>query len=522
MGKGDVFFLLGANPASNHPRLMTLLADLKQRGGKVVVVNPLKETGLVRFRVPSRLGSLLRGTSIADIYIQPHIGGDIAFLTGVAKGVLEQGGIDDTFVNVHCEGWDDFRAMLEGVQWDGIVSLSAWRAIRSTPWRTCTPVLRTRYSPGRWGITHHQYGVQNVQAIANLALQRGMVGRPQAGLLPIRGHSNVQGIGSVGVTPALKRSVLDALDRELGITTPDSEGDGHDGLHGGRCRRKGQSGLLCRRQSLWLESGLRIRRTLSPEPGDGGLPVDNLEHRPHPGERQRDAGLPVLARDEEHQPTTQESMFNFVRLSDGGPERHQGPRSEVDVIAGIGERIDRRGTLDWNSFRRHSNIRDAIARVVPATKPSRTSSNQRQSSRSEAGRFTSRGLPPIAAGARFHAVDIPGLRGADGELRLMTVRSEGQFNTVVYEEEDLYRGQERRDVILLSGDDIRRRGLRVDQPVTVVGEAGKMEGILVRETDITPGNAVMYYPEANVLLSRAVDPASKTPSFKGALVSIEA
>ena len=123
--------------------------------------------------------------------------------------------------------------------------------------------------------------------------------------------------------------------------------------------------------------------------------------------------------------------------------------------------------------------------------------------------------------ARFHAVDVPALAGGNGHLRLMTVRSEGQFNTVVYEDEDIYRGQDRRDVIMMNKEDIERMGLVLDQPVTVKSDTGALGKILVRVCDIPPGNAAMYYPEANTLVPRKIDPASRTPAFKGALVTVE-
>ena len=521
LGKGDVFFLIGANPASNHPRLMTMLSDLKRRGGRVVVVNPMKETGLVRFRVPSRIGSLLRGTRIADIYVQPHIGGDVAFLIGVAKAVLDSGAVDDTFVAEHCDGWDEYRTMLESAKWDEVVASSG--VDRQTIETVAKAYSEAPNAVFAWamGITHHQHGVQNVQAIANLAMTRGMLGRPGAGLLPIRGHSNVQGIGSVGVTPGLKKSVLDALDKELGVKAPDTAGmdtmacmvaaaEGHSRVGfcvGGNLFGSNPDSDFAARSLQNLEMVVYLSTTL------------NTGHIL--GRGKETLVLPVLARDEEQQPTTQESMFNFVRLSDGGPERHRGPRSEVDLITEIGERIDRSGVLDWSSFRRHSTIREAIARVIPGYRAIEDIAETKSEFQIEGRTFHEPRFTTDTGRARFHATAMPELRGSSDELRLMTVRSEGQFNTVVYEEEDLYRGQERRDVILLSRHDISRRGLSVDQPVTVVGEAGRMSHILVREIDITPGNAVMYYPEANVLLSRAIDPASKTPSFKGALVSIE-
>jgi anaerobic selenocysteine-containing dehydrogenase len=232
--------------------------------------------------------------------------------------------------------------------------------------------------------------------------------------------------------------------------------------------------------------------------------------------------LPVLARDEEPQATTQESMFNYVRLSDGGPARHQGPRSEVSILASIGRRtLGDDGPLDWRCAEDHSHIRRLIAAVIPGYQEV----GDIDASKAEfhipgrvlhAPRFDTPG-----GRALFKAHPIPSRPSlAANQLRLMTVRSEGQFNTVVYEEHDLYRGQGRRDVILMHTEDLRRLGLAADQPVTVRSETGALTNVLARPFDIAPGCALMYYPEANALVPQAVDPRSKTPAFKSAAVSV--
>ena len=232
--------------------------------------------------------------------------------------------------------------------------------------------------------------------------------------------------------------------------------------------------------------------------------------------------LPVLARDEEPQPTTQESMFNYVRLSDGGPQRHVGPRSEVEVIARIaGAVLGESGPIDWKTMADTGRIREAIAQSFPAASRSARSTTRNRSSRSAGEPFTRRTSRTPNGRANLHVHDLPELRGDDRTLRLMTVRSEGQFNTVVYEDYDLYRGVEGRDVILLHPEDIARLGLHADQRVTVSSTTGSMPEVrVVPFRQIRTGNALMYYPEANVLVSRSVDPQSKTPAFKNVLVEI--
>ena len=220
----DLVFLLGGNPASNHPRLMRTLMEVRRRGGHVIVINPVRETGLVNFRIPSDVKSLLFGSEIASLYLKPHIGGDIALMMGITKIVLERRGTDDAFIASSTEGFDEFKALAEQSTWEQIESKSG--VSRQEIEQAAKLYLASKSTVFAWtmGITHHHHGVENVQMIVNLALLRGMVGRPHAGLLPIRGHSNVQGIGSMGVTPVLKDKVFDALQREFGVKLPTKPG----------------------------------------------------------------------------------------------------------------------------------------------------------------------------------------------------------------------------------------------------------------------------------------------------------
>jgi anaerobic selenocysteine-containing dehydrogenase len=233
--------------------------------------------------------------------------------------------------------------------------------------------------------------------------------------------------------------------------------------------------------------------------------------------------LPVLARDEEPQPTTQESMFNFVRLSDGGPSRVPGPRSEIQVIAELGERLLGDSTaVSWPAMKETNTIREWISRVVPGYGAVRDIA-QTKHEFEIAGRVFHEpkfNTPDGKAGLFTHT--LPELVGrGENELRMMTVRSEGQFNTVVYEEEDLYRGQERRDLILMHPDDLVRLGLENDQPVIIRSSVGELRGYLARGYKwIRPGNSLMYYPEANELVPRTLDPRSKTPAFKAVVINV--
>jgi molybdopterin-dependent oxidoreductase alpha subunit len=519
--KADLFFLIGGNPASNHPRLMRTLMLIRRRGGKVIVINPVKEVGLVNFRVPSDLRSLLFGSPIASLYVQPHIGGDIALLTGVAKRVLERNSAAWDFIAQATEGFDDYLRLLETISWDDIETGAG--VTRSTIEAITDLYLAAKNVVFGWtmGITQHAHGVANVQSIVNLALLRGMVGRPSAGLLPIRGHSNVQGVGSMGVAPKLKQAMFDRLESALGVQLPTTPG-----LDTMGCMKAAERGDV--RAAFCLGGNLYGS---NPDAKFAARALNKLDfvtylstslNTGHVWGRGRETLiLPVRTRDEECQHTTQESMFNYVRLSDGGKPRHSGPRSEVEVITAFAHAILGDKPVDWTAMQQHDQIRSFIARIVPGHEKM-VDIDRTKEEFHIGGRILHTGVFPTKSGrARFTPRPIPSVRADERHLRLMTVRSEGQFNTVVFEEEDIYRGQERRDVILINAQDITRLGLRVDQSVTVRSEVGAMHGIRVRAFQIRAGNALMYYPEANALVPTTTDPDSKTPAFKSVVVTLE-
>jgi molybdopterin-dependent oxidoreductase alpha subunit len=362
----DLLVLIGGNPASNHPRLMRSMIDLRRRGGRVVVINPLREVGLVNFRVPSDIRSLLFGSKIADEYLQPHIGGDIALLTGLAKVILELGATDEPFIAAHTEGLDAFRARVDSTSWREIERDSG--IPRQTIARIACLYAASKNTVFAWtmGITHHEHGVHNVRAIANLALLRGMLGRPGAGLLPLRGHSNVQGMGSMGAVPELKPPILKAIEDKLGLSLPRTPG-----LDTLACARRAAEGRT--RFAMHLGGNLfgscPDSAAAQAALNKIGLTVflsTTLNTGHIRGRGRESIILPVLARDEDPQATTQESMFNYVRLSDGGRPRHAGPRPEVSVIASIaGAVLGDSHPANFPDMERHASIRRFIADTIP-------------------------------------------------------------------------------------------------------------------------------------------------------------
>jgi len=221
--------------------------------------------------------------------------------------------------------------------------------------------------------------------------------------------------------------------------------------------------------------------------------------------------LPVLARDEEEQITTQESMFNFVRRSSGGVARHFGPRSEVSVIAELAHSAI--GVIQWEQFQDYASIRSLIAKCVDGFDPE-------EEHHIKGRTFHKPEFSTPSGKVIAHDVELkPSSVLDDGQLRLMTIRSEGQFNTVVYEEEDVFRNQTRRDIVLMNAEDITELGFEENKTVLVRGDSGELQ-VTVRSFDVKRGNCAMYFPEANVLLSTKIDAESKTPLFKGAIVEL--
>jgi molybdopterin-dependent oxidoreductase alpha subunit len=378
------------------------------------------------------------------------------------------------------------------------------------------------------GLTHHRFGVDNIQALANLMLGRGWLGRPGVGLLPIRGHSNVQGVGSMGVTPSMKESFAARMRELYGIEPGPVEGKDTYACMAAAQRGEMDAAFLLGGNLLganpdraWSEQALgRIPFTLT------------LSTKLNTGHALRRGGtrivLPVLARDEEPQRTTQESMFNFVRMSDGGEAELRGGdavgaelRSEVQVIASLARRILPPDRFDWASLEEHASLREAVSSTVPGYGALRELDEGGAEFQIGGRSFHRPRFATEDGRANCRVTPVPHWKPAAGKFRLMTLRSEGQFNSVVYEEEDLYRGGAPRDALLISRADLTQLGLPGGARVIVRSECGEMSARL-HLADLPAGNLAMYYPEANLLVPRRLDARSKTPAFKSVEVSVEA
>jgi len=523
----DLIFLVGANPASNHPRFLRTLMNVRRRGGQIIVINPARERGLENFSVPSDLRSLLFGSEIASLYLQPHIGGDIALFTGIAKALFDLAEsnpsiLSQEFIANHTKNFAELKNDIKNTPWEALETSSG--ISRKEIEKTAQIFSKSKNTVFAWamGITHHSFGVDNVQSIVNLALMRGMVGRKHAGLLPLRGHSNVQGIGSVGFTPQLKKAILENLKSKFPVTLPSESGLDTlacmEAAHLGKFKFAWNLG-----GNLYGSNPDSTFATEALAKIDFTLYLNTTLNQGHfLGRGKTTVILPVVARDEEPEPTTQESMFSFIRLSEGGPARYFGPRSEVKIISEIAEKVLSTDPLPWDKFGKTKNIRQVMGEVIPGFDAIKDIDATGKEFHIE-GRILHNPKFPISGGkANFKVCPIPAVRkNSQNRFILMTVRSEGQFNTVVYDTNDRYRGISGRNVVLMNKSDMTTLGLLENNKVTIKNQTGVMTGQKAIAYPIKEGNIMMYYPESNVLVPRNSDPQSKTPSFKSIEVFLE-
>ncbi|RYE45257.1 MAG: FdhF/YdeP family oxidoreductase [Hyphomicrobiales bacterium] len=515
----DLIFVIGANPSSNHPRFIHMLKHCRDRGGDVIVINPAKEPGLVKFAVPKSPTSMLSGgTEIASDYLQPRIGSDIALFKGLMKAVLTIGAEDQSFIAQHTEDFEALRADLEAVSWAEIEAITGLS--QAAIERVATRYANRQNVVFAWGMgmTHHLHGVENVEAIANLALLRGMIGKRYSGLLPLRGHSNVQGIGTIGVKPVVSEQVFVAMEQAFGVKL--GRAKGLDTMAGLEAAARGEiDSAVIMGGNLWGATPDTAFASRAMEAIGFKLFLTTTLNRGHVhglGEGEV-LILPVTARDEEWSPTTQESMFNFVRLSDGGIERLDNVRPETVILCDLAKLLVPDSPVPFERFKEHRQVREVIAKVVPGLEQL---ADIDVAKREFHIKHRVMHAPEFGtADGKAHFVVTP-LPKAAAPLTLATVRSEGQFNTIIYEEQDSYRLKAGRDAIFLNREDMAAFGVRDGQRVTIASDTGRMEGTAMA-FDLPRGSALAYYPEANVLCGTAVDPRSKTPAFKSVPVWIE-
>ncbi|MBG10743.1 MAG: histidine kinase, partial [Gammaproteobacteria bacterium] len=439
---------------------------------------------------------------------------------------LDRDGVELQFVKEHTEGFEAYREFVEQTQWQDIVRESG--VVRETITEISEIYHASQRTVMAWGmgLTHHYNGSENIEAVISLALLRGMVGGHGKGLLPLRGHSNVQGVSSVGLTPTIKNQVMSALERELRIQLP---------------KIKGMDTLACVQAAAAgkIDFALLLGGNLFSANPDSRFSAGALNRIPFKvmlnstlnethlnGVEGENLILPVRVRDEEKQSTTQESMFNFVRLSDGGFDRLPSLQSEVELIAGLAEQVVSPDALDFSEFKKHRNIRQVIAKVVPGLEGLKNIDESKSEFHIK-GRHL--GKPRFRTESKKAKFSIPkatnwhkraDVGAKSSEFILTSVRSEGQFNTIIYSDEDSYRRQPDRRALFMHPDDLGRLGFEDGTLVDLHNEIGVMTRLRIVRYDIRQGSIMTYFPEANVLIPQDTDPRSKTPGFKSVLVKV--
>ena len=537
--QADCVVLVGSNAPANHPRLMNELIRLRQRGGTVIVINPVIEVGLLKFGSPAfPIRSMLHGSEIASLFLQPVPGSDTAVFLGLQKALLEAGAVKRDFLAAHAEGWEPLLEQLEATSWEAITS-SCGLSRRELE-HTAAVIARSEAVVFAWamGITHHANGVDNVQAIANTALLSGNVARPGAGTMPIRGHSNVQGFGSMGVTVKLRQDMQQALEQLLG--RPLSRVQGYDTRALIEAADAGRvESLLCLGGNLWganpdaSEAKRALGRIdtilyLATKPNQGHF---------HGLAARQTLVLPVFNRFETPHRTTTESGNNYVRLNEPGTTHLRGADliSEVGFLAELARRLMGRDPVDWGRLQDPSYVRELIGRTVPGYGPIASIDATRAEFSVEGRLFDAPRFPTPTGRARVAVTPLPelslpepehfgGLEPGEGGLvlALITARSYGQHNTVVYQPGDAYRGMPHRHTILMNRADLRRAGLVAHQRVTVQGEAGALEQVEIIPGEIREGAGLMFYPEVNAIMKAVIDPRCGTPAFKRVPVLVRA
>lgn len=526
--QADCVVLIGSNAPSNHPRLMNELIKLRDRGGTIIVMNPVREVGLVKFGSPSfPVKSLLPGSDIANLFLQPIPGSDLALIIGIQKSLIDRNLIDRDFLTAHAEGWEAVVEQAQAISWENIVeTCGVSKADIETAATLISQAERTVFA---WamGITHQANGVDGVCGIANTALLTGNVGKLGAGVMPIRGHSNVQGFGSMGVKnelkPALKKALEKLLDRSLDL---------EPGYHARSLIEAADVGkvdtLLCLGGNLYAANPdlTQAKRALSQIDTVIYLATKpNLGHF-HGLARQNTLILPVFNRFENPHKTTVESGNNFVRLNDEGKThlKEADLVAEVNFITELAYRLHGDSPVDWRRLKDTRYVRQLIAQTIHGYEKIGRIDETKEEFTIGDRIFTHPQFRTPSGKAQMQPTPLPKLTlpapedfGSDKEgivLALITGRGYAQHNTVVYRTADKYRGMPHRHCILMNTEDVRESGLSDRQRVTVQGEAGKLENVEIICGAVRHGAALMFYPEANVLMKAVTDPKSHTPAYK--------
>ncbi|MGE2835819.1 FdhF/YdeP family oxidoreductase [Mycobacterium sp. SMC-4] len=544
----DLILIAGQNPGTNHPRMLSVLEKAKGNGAKIIAINPLPEAGLLRFKDPQKLhGVIGAGVALADEFLQIRIGGDQALFQGLAKLLLEAEDrepgsvLDHEFLQRHCAGFEDYAAHIRNVDLDTVVAATGL-SVRQIE-DTARALMASKRTIMCWamGLTQQTHGVATIQDATSLLLMRGMMGKPGAGVCPVRGHSNVQGDRTMGIWEKPPASFLDALDTEFGIRSPRHHG--YDSVEAIRAMRDGQVRVFM------AMGGNFVSATPDTEVTEAALrrcaltvQVSTKLNRSHVVTGRTALILPSLGRTDKDmtggrkQVVTVEDSMSVVHLSRGGLTP-PGPqvRSEVAIVCGLAQALfGSAHPVPWDDFATdYDRIRDAIARVVPGFTDFNTRVRQPDGFVLPHPPRDERRFATRTGKANFVVNDLHWEPVPEGCLILQTLRSHDQYNTTIYGLDDRYRGVKGgRRVVFCHPDDIAAAGFAAGDRVDLVSEWTGPDGTTEMRTAEnfrlvaypTPrGNAAAYYPETNPLIPLDhVARGSNTPVSKAVTIRLRA
>jgi len=551
----DAIFVLGQNPGTNHPRMLEPLREAVKRGAQVVAFNPLKERGLERFQHPQHALEMLTNGSepLNTAFFRPALGGDMAALRGIAKFLLqwereavakgEQPVFDHAFIAEHTDGVDAYLAVLDASSWESLVEQSGLSLEEieqaALMYRRAEKVIMC------WamGITQHVHSVATIQEIVNLQLLRGNLGRPGAGLCPVRGHSNVQGDRTMGINDRPPVLLLDNLEKRFQFKVP--RDNGHNTVEAINAMVDGQAKVFIALGGNFAQATPDSPRTHQAlQSCDLTVQISTKLNRSHLTTGKDALILPCLGRtDIDVQATgpqaiTVEDSFSMIHASNGQLEPlSKQMRSEPAIVAGIAKATLGNHPVDWDAMiADYSRIRELIADTIPGFQDFNTrvqhpggfylgnSAGARQWK-------TNTGKANFKSNALLADLLPPQVRnsGQTPDLILQTMRSHDQYNTTIYGLDDRYRGvRGQRDVLFVNEADITRLGYKPGQKVDITslwddGVERKVVGFTLLAFDIPAGQAAAYYPEANPLVPlQSVGIGSHTPTSKFVAIRLHA
>ncbi len=539
--QAELVLVIGQNPGTNHPRMLSALERCKERGGKMISINPLAEAGLVRFVNPQRpLKLLTGGTSLSDLHLPVTINGDMALLKALAWHLLTWDAAGE-----RCVDWDFIHEFTSGVE-EYVASVKAHRiedlvAASGVDGESLERAARMIAQSSRiiacWamGITQHENGTENVQEIVNLLLLRGAVGKPGAGACPVRGHSNVQGDRTVGIWEHLKPEFGAKLESEFHFRPPSQSGycateavsamaAGHVGVFfsmGGNFVGAMPDTEYVARAMMKCGLTVSVSTKLNPSHVFCGTQALIL---PCLGRTDRDD-----TGDKEQSITTENSM-GVVQMSRGVLEPPSAAlKSEVAIVAELAvATLGERTKVPWTRFAAdYDTIRDAIERTIPGFE------EYNRRARLPGGFYLPNGprerrFTNLETRALFTVNTVPNHELEEGQLLLTSIRSHDQYNTTVYGMQDRYRGVSgSRHVVFMNEQDMKERGLTDKAAITIVNNDGdqlrQANGFVALRYPIPRGCVAAYFPEVNIIIPRSrVDRYSKTPASKCVRVRITA